>query len=134
MSSSGFGARERPLILHIDDSSLVLMVTQTMLAGLGYDTITAGSGEDALAVAASRKPDLILVDAMMPGLGGYETVSRMRMTKELKDTPIIMVTGDDTAKSVDRATASGANDYLVKPVQEEHLKIKLAALLKQPPR
>ena len=134
MALFGFGKRERPLILHIDDSSLVLMLTQTMLAGLGYDVIQAESGEDALAVAASKKPDLILIDAMMPGIDGYETVQRMRMTKELKDTPIIMVTGDDSVKSIDRATASGANDYLVKPVKEDRLKTKLEALLKRPPR
>ena len=134
MALFGFGKRERPLVLHIDDSSLVLMVTQTMLAGLGYDTIQAETGEDALKVAVSKKPDLILVDAMMPGIDGYETVTRMRMIKELKDTPIIMVTGDDSVKSVDRAMLSGANDYLVKPVAEERLKNKIATLLKQPPR
>ena len=134
MALFGLGKRERPLILHIDDSTLVLMVTQAMLAGLGYDAISAENGKEALAGAVSKQPDLILIDAMMPEMDGYETVQRMRMTAELKNTPIIMVTGDDSVKSVDQATASGADDYLLKPVSEERLKIKVAALLEQPSR
>ena len=125
------GKRARPLILHIDDSNLVLMTAQTMLGGLGYDSIQATGGEDGLKLAADKKPDLILVDAMMPELDGYETVSRLRAQKETAATPIIMVTGDDSVKSVALAMNSGANDYLVKPLKEERLKGKLEALIKR---
>lgn len=125
------GKRARPLILHIDDSNLVLMTAQTMLGGLGYDSIQAHGGEEGISAAADKKPDLILVDAMMPEVDGYQTVARLRAQKETASTPIVMVTGDDSVKSVDLAMSSGANDYLVKPLKEDRLKAKLEALIKR---
>jgi two-component system alkaline phosphatase synthesis response regulator PhoP len=125
------GKRARPLILHIDDSTLVLMTAQSMLAGLGYDTLQASGGDEGVKIAADKKPDLILVDAMMPEVDGYQTVANLRAQKETAATPIIMVTGDDSVKSVDLAMNSGANDYLVKPLKEERLKAKLDALIKR---
>jgi PleD family two-component response regulator len=125
------GKRAKPLILHIDDSHLVLMTAQAMLTGLGYDSVQVFNGEDGIKAAADKKPDLILVDAMMPVLDGYETVERLRQQKETAATPIIMVTGDDSVKSVDRAMNCGANDYLVKPLKEDRLKAKLEALVKR---
>ena len=125
------GKRAKPLILHIDDSHLVLMTAQAMLNGLDYDSIQVFSGEDGIKAAADKKPDLILVDAMMPVLDGYETVERLRAQKESAATPIIMVTGDDSVKSVDRAMNCGANDYIVKPLKEDRLKAKLDALIKR---
>ncbi len=125
------GKRAKPLILHIDDSHLVLMTAQAMLNGLDYDSIQVFSGEEGIKAAAEKKPDLILVDAMMPVLDGYETVQRLRAQKESAATPIIMVTGDDSVKSVDRALNCGANDYIVKPLKEDRLKSKLEALIKR---
>jgi len=125
------GKRERPLVLHIDDSQLVLMTAQATLAGLGYDSIQTLSGADGVKTAADKKPDLILVDAIMPDMDGYETVVRLRAQKASAETPIIMLTGDDGVKSVDHAMSCGANDYLLKPLREERLKAKLEALIKR---
>jgi PleD family two-component response regulator len=133
MSLFGFiggGKRTKPLVLHIDDSQLVLMTMQAMLAGLGFDTLQAFGGLDGLKLAADKKPDLVLCDAIMPVMDGYETVQRLRQLKETAQTPIVMLTGDDGVKSVERAMSCGANDYLVKPVKEDRLKAKLAQYLK----
>lgn len=123
--------REKPLILHIDDSHLVLMTAQAMLSGMGFDSVQSFSGEAGVKDAADKKPDLILVDAMMPAIDGYETVRRLRQQKETAATPIIMCTGDDSVKSIDQAMNAGANDYIVKPLKEDRLQAKIAALLKR---
>jgi PleD family two-component response regulator len=124
------GKRAKPLVLHIDDSHLVLMTAQAMLNGLGYDSIQMFGGEDGVKAAADKKPDLILVDAMMPVVDGYETVKRLRAQKESANIPIVMLTGDDSVKSIDLATNCGANGYLVKPLKEDRLKAKLEELIK----
>jgi CheY-like chemotaxis protein len=126
----GGAKRTKPLILHVDDSHLVLMTMQAMLSGLGFDSVQATGGEEGLKLAADKKPDLVLCDAMMPTMDGYETVTRLRAMKETAMTPIIMLTGDDGVKSVERAMGCGANDYLVKPVKEERLKAKLGQYIK----
>ena len=123
------GKRAKPLILHIDDSHLVLMTMQAMLASLGFDSVQAFGGEEGLKIGTEKKPDLVICDAMMPVMDGYETVQRLRSQKETANTPIIMLTGDDGVKSVERAMSCGANDYLVKPVKEDRLKAKLAQYL-----
>ena len=125
------GKRAKPLILHIDDSHLVLMTAQEMLNGMGYDSIQMFSGEDGIKAAIDKKPDLILIDALMPTMDGYETVQHLRAKKETMTIPILMLTGDDSVKSVDRAINCGANDYLVKPLKEDRLKAKLDVLLKR---
>lgn len=122
--------RAKPLVLHIDDSHLVLMTVQAMLAGMGFESVQAFGGEDGIKIAADKKPDLVICDAMMPVMDGYETVQRLRALKETQMTPIIMLTGDDGVKSVERAMSCGANDYLVKPVKEDRLKAKLAQYIK----
>lgn len=126
-----FDKRERPLILHIDDSHLVLMTVQTILSALGYDSIQCLSGEDGIETAVAKKPDLILVDTMMPVMDGYQTIHHLRTRKETAAIPIIMLTGDDKLSAVEMALNSGANDYIVKPVKEERLKAKLEVLIKR---
>src|SRR5208283_1472396 len=108
--------RKKPLILHVDDSETVLLVTQSMLEDIGVDTMTANDGEDGIKIAEKELPDLILMDAMMPGMDGYSATKALKQNKLTGNIPILMVTGSDATKDVEKALAAGANGYVVKPI------------------
>ena len=128
----GFGKRKKPLVLHVDDSALQLMAVKNMLQLLGVDSIEAASGKDAIVLAEERKPDAIILDAMMPLMDGYQTAEILRAKASTKDIPILMLTGSDAVKDVDKAGEMGIKAYLVKPVQYDRLKSKLGALIQLP--
>ena len=124
--------RNKPLVLHIDDSTTILIVTQGMLAKLGCDVVTASDGAQGLALAEKKQPDLILLDTQMPGLDGCEVCVQLKLNPKTKAIPIIMVTGMDVMKDVEKALASGAAGYIPKPIDEARLKSKISALIKLP--
>lgn len=130
--SSAPKARTKPLVLHIDDSETVLVVTQAILEDLGLQVMQATNGTEGVKTAEREKPDLILLDAMMPGMDGYQCCQALRANAKTKDIPILMVTGVDAVKEVERALESGANGYVPKPVQAERLKAKIAEWIKLP--
>jgi CheY-like chemotaxis protein len=121
--------RERPLILHVDDSPFIAKVIKDMVLKLGCDVVSASSGEKCLLLAKERLPDAILMDAIMPNMDGYQTTAALKQDPALKDIPVIMLTGEETNK----AEASGANGYLPKPVQAETLAGKLKEFIALPP-
>ncbi len=125
--------RTRPLVLHIDDSQTVLAVAKLMLESLGMDVAQATSGPEGIKVAERERPALILLDAMMPGIDGFETCVALKKNPKLQGVPIIMVTGMDAVKDVEKAMAFGADSYLIKPIQQDRLKTKLEAFIKTPP-
>lgn len=127
----GFGKRTRTLVLHIDDSALVLETTKSLLASLGCDAVTALSGADGIELARKHKPDLILVDAMMPGMDGYQTTRALKEDPTTKEIPVLMLTGNDQVKSIDSSRAAGADGYIVKPIVLDRLKAKLQPYLGQ---
>ncbi len=81
----------------------------------------AASGEEALEIAPRFKPDIILLDIMMPGIDGYETCRRLRALPELKDTKIIMVSAKILDEDIRQSYAAGADDFLGKPFTKEEL-------------
>ncbi|OGR86291.1 MAG: hypothetical protein A3J74_08660 [Elusimicrobia bacterium RIFCSPHIGHO2_02_FULL_57_9] len=126
--------RTKPLILHVDDSVLVLGNFNAMLVQLGCDVISVLGGEECLKAAAKKMPDLILIDAMMPEMDGFQTTSVLRLNAKTRDIPIIMVTGADRVKDVDKAIESGINGTLLKPVSMDRLEAKLREFIKLPPK
>ena len=111
-------------ILIVDDSQEVRLLLQTLLESNGYAecVVTAGSGEEALQVLTmdhsggfTTSVDLILMDIMMPGIDGVETVRRIKAIPKLQDIPIMMVTGQQDSNQLVEAFSAGAMDYLVKP-------------------
>ena len=124
--------RKKPLILHVDDSETVLLVTQSMLEFIGVDTLTASTGAEGIKLAESELPDLILMDAMMPGMDGYQATKSLKRNSATRNIPILMVTGSDAAKDVEKALASGANGYVVKPIHADRLKAKIEEWLTLP--
>ena len=89
---------------------------QRRLTRAGFRVLTAESGPEALRIAAADRVDLVLLDVMMPGMDGIETLRRLRQSRAISELPVIMVTAKDGADEIVQALDAGANDYVTKPV------------------
>lgn len=107
-------------ILAVDDDVSNLEIIEEILAK-AYELKTADSGHQALEILKGFKPDIILLDIMMPEMDGYETCRRIRMAPDMQDTTIIMVSAKGMNADKYKALESGAYDYITKPFTEEDL-------------
>jgi len=117
-------------ILIVDDEQINRHLFQIQLRGDGYRTRLAASGGEALALIAEEKPDLVLLDVMMPGMSGFEVVARLKAAAATRNIPVIMVTALDDAQSRLAALGSGAEEFLTKPVNRAELLARVRNLLK----
>jgi len=123
------GPNERPSVLIVDDTPANLLAFSSLLAGEGYELLTARSGSEALKLVLRREFAVILLDVRMPGMDGIETATFLRAGRG-RYTPIIFVSAhDNTPHEVERGYLAGAIDYLFSPVDPELLKRKVAALV-----
>ena len=115
-------------VLIVDDSPTERFFLTDVLRKQGYEVITAESGEQGVAVAKQEKPDLILMDVVMPGLNGFQATRQLSRNPETQSIPVIMCT--TKGQETDRVWGmrQGAIDYLVKPVVAEELIAKVKAL------
>jgi len=116
-------------ILVVDDDAALVRLFDQILTGKGYEVLEASNGQEALRLFFAQKPDLVLLDIVMPEMDGWQTCSRIR---ELSDVPIIMLTGqqkneDDVVRGLDY----GADDYLLKPVGSKELLARVRAILRR---
>lgn len=111
----------KPLILSIDDDQDMLRLIERFLAKSGYDVITTDSGFEGLKIVGKAKPNLILLDVMMPEMDGYDVCSRLQKNIETAYVPVIFVTALGEEQDKARAFSVGAVDYLVKPIQKDIL-------------
>lgn len=102
-------------ILVVDDEPNIVRTVADRLKMKGYDVLTPADGEEGIQRALEQKPDLVLLDVMMPKLDGYGALERLRQMEETRRMPVIMLTARSQAEDVMRATSSGADDYVVKP-------------------
>lgn len=116
-------------ILAVDDSRGDLTLVSTMLTKMGHAVIPAQSGEEALEVFRQRMPDLVLIDVIMPGMGGLEAVRQMRQLAHGNWIPIIFITGMESEESVVQGIEAGGDDYLLKPINYKILHAKVHALI-----
>ncbi|NKI15809.1 diguanylate cyclase [Spongiibacter sp. KMU-166] len=107
-------ATDRQSILIVEDDQLSAVLMATLLADL-YTTHHANSGEQAMAMLGEVQPDLVLLDAMMPGLDGYQVLKEIKRHENLADIPIIFITGDNSLDAEIRALEGGAVDFVPKP-------------------
>jgi sigma-B regulation protein RsbU (phosphoserine phosphatase) len=106
---------EAPLILIVDDEAINLKVLSWALSEAGFRTITARGGPEALALAESRKPDLVILDILMPGDDGFAVCQKLQASPHMRDVPVIFLSGlTDTHDKV-RGLEMGAVDYVTKP-------------------
>jgi adenylate cyclase len=122
--------REPPLILIVDDVPDNVEILQMRLESQGYEVITAGDGEVALAVVRDKLPDLVLLDIMMPKLDGIATVKQLKADPALPFIPVILVTARADAKDVIAGLEAGGDDYLTKPVDQAALMARVRAMLR----
>ena len=101
-------------IMIVEDDLALREIYSIRLTAEGYTVVVAGDGEEALAVAAQEKPDLILSDVMMPKISGFDMLDILRATPELKDVKVIMMTALSSPEQRARGEALGADRYLVK--------------------
>jgi type II secretory ATPase GspE/PulE/Tfp pilus assembly ATPase PilB-like protein/DNA-binding response OmpR family regulator len=120
----------KPLILVVDDNQDQLRLMERFLSSNGYTVIAADSGPKGLDVMSEVKPDLILLDVMMPEMDGYEVCARLQQNSETAYIPVIFITALGEEQDKARAFAIGAVDYLVKPVQKATLLEKARTYLK----
>ena len=121
----------RKKILLVDDSSTILMMERMMLTKGPYDLVTASDGEEAVAKAVSERPDLILMDVVMPKMNGFEACRRIRLEDSIRHTPIIMVTTRGEVQNVETGFENGCNDYVTKPINPTELLTKVRACIER---
>ena len=112
-------------VLIVDDEPFNLDVLQQELEELNYQLITAANGQEALSKIKSHQPDLILLDLMMPVLDGFAVLAEIKGDNSLRDIPVIIVSAADDSKSIVKGIKQGADDYITKPIDADHLKKKV---------
>ena len=115
-------------ILVVDDSPTERHVMVELLTKNGYQVVTAESGEEGVTKAKAEKPDLIIMDVVMPGLNGYQATRTLTRDDDTKNIPVLMCTSKGQETDKIWGLRQGAQDYLVKPVNPEELLCKIAAL------
>jgi len=116
-------------IMVVDDNANTRRLMEAVLKRSGYTVHSACDGEEALSVLDHKHIDLILLDVMMPRMDGFEFASLLRSTGV--DIPIIMITAKDTAADKRHGFIAGTDDYMVKPVDEEEMLLRISALLRR---
>jgi twitching motility two-component system response regulator PilH len=115
-------------ILIVDDSPTERHVLNDMLTKAGYEVVASDNGEDAILKAKSQKPDLILMDVVMPGLNGFQATRAISRDPETRAIPIILCTSKSQETDKIWGMRQGARDYIVKPVNRDELLEKIAAI------
>lgn len=112
-------------ILVVDDEPINLQVWIHYLAETGHRIMSAGSGAEALRIVQERKPDLVLLDIMMPGMTGYEVCAALRKQYHPGELPIVLLTAKNQPSDILQGFDAGANDFLIKPISKRELLARL---------
>jgi DNA-binding response OmpR family regulator len=118
-----------PTILVVDDDPDIRELVQLKLDLSGFTTVAADDGETALRLVADARPDLVVLDVMMPGLSGFAVCERLREDPATARLPVILLTAKAQESDLERGFAAGATDYLVKPFSPRELVSRVNAAL-----
>ncbi|MBU0806463.1 MAG: response regulator, partial [Gammaproteobacteria bacterium] len=121
---------ERGVILIVDDTPDNLALLSDALDEVGYMVLVALDGLSALSRIQRRRPDLILLDAMMPGLDGFETCQRVKADANTADIPVLFMTALTDSEHVVKGFAAGGIDYVTKPINTEEVLARVASHLR----
>jgi CheY-like chemotaxis protein len=122
-------AERPPRVLIADDDPQNAELLEAYLGAAGYELRTAADGEETLRLVAEWRPDLVLLDVMMPKISGFEVCKRLRADPATKDIAVLMVTALDQPSDIDRAVEAGCDDFLSKPITKSGLLLRTHALL-----
>ncbi len=117
-------------VLIIDDDELLIMLLEHKLGQRGLSVQSASDGQDGLLAAIESKPDLVVLDVMMPTMDGFEVLRRMKEHDDTREIPVIMLSAKRLEGDVVNGLNLGAADYLVKPFMPEELLLKIQRLLR----
>ena len=112
-------------ILIVDDKISAQRLVADYLSANGFRSVVASNGREALYVARHEKPDLVLLDIMMPEMDGYETMREIRSIQEFRTIPILALTAKAMKGDREKCLEAGASDYLAKPVNTEQLPLAI---------
>lgn len=118
-------------ILVCDDDSMVREIVHARLSAHGFSVATARDGREALAIGLNEVPHLIVLDAMMPGMDGFECLGRIKASARLSEVPVVMLTACAEQRDIENALNAGADDYLVKPFVPGELIARLNRILRR---
>ncbi|HJP21449.1 MAG: response regulator [Alphaproteobacteria bacterium] len=120
---------EAKLVMGVDDEPTILQFLRAIVSQAGYDFADASSGEKALTLARTLKPDLVFLDVTMDGIDGYETCRRLRADIPDFTAPVIFLTARRNKEAVQQALEAGGNDFMIKPFQPRAVLERLARWL-----
>ena len=118
-------------ILIVDDEPSIVVPIQFLMEQQGYRVMTANRGEDALDLIYQYKPDLVLLDIMLPGMDGYEVCEIVRLNPNYQDVKIIFLTAKGREVEIAKGLALGADAYITKPYSNDELVAKVKELLEE---
>jgi two-component system, OmpR family, phosphate regulon response regulator PhoB len=118
-------------ILVVDDEPDITALVAYHLAKAGYRVSTAANGPDALKAARDERPDIVILDVMLPGVSGYDVLAELRRREETKDVGVILLTARKEEPDRIRGLSLGADDYLTKPFSPAELALRVNALLRR---
>ena len=118
-----------PLVLLVDDNEGNRDLIALYLEGLPVRCMVASDGQGALESIAQSRPDLVLLDVMMPKMSGFEVCRAIKSDEALRDIPVVMVTALDSVVDQDRAKLEGADGYMVKPIDRDELRAEVCSRL-----
>ena len=121
----------KTVILVVDDEQDILDLVEYNLIKQGYEVQTSDNGRDAIQMAKTSRPDLILLDIMMPHMDGHQVCQNLKQNPELRDIPIIFLTARSDEQSEVRGLEEGADDFLSKPISIAKLMSRIKAVLRR---
>ena len=129
MSSNGSGLPARVLV--VEDERDIAALVAYHLTREGYRVSTAGSGDEAIGAARGERPDIVVLDLMLPGLSGFEVLQELRRTPGLEDLPVIFLTARREEVDRIRGLELGADDYITKPFSPQELVLRVGNVLRR---
>ena len=108
-------------VLIIEDEKLIIVSTQMVLEAAGFRVESATNGEDGIAKAKAAAPDMILLDIMMPGIDGWETLTRLKRDQATANIPVVIFTAREHSRGHQKSSEMGAADYFRKPFEPDEL-------------
>lgn len=117
-------------ILIADDNEQNRELLEAYLSDEGHEILMAADGQETIEVALREKPDLILLDIMMPRMSGYEVCQKLKEDAQTRRIPVLVVTALKELRDIEKAVAAGADDFLSKPVHRLELKTRVRSLLR----
>jgi CheY-like chemotaxis protein len=123
-------AASPPKVLIADDNAQGVELLEAYLSGTDYLLETAADGEETLQKVKHWRPDLVLLDIMMPKISGFEVCKRLRADPATRDIGVLMVTALDQPSDIERAVEAGTDDFLTKPINKTELLLRVRSVLK----